>query len=99
MLRSLSWAQLMEWMEYERLEPFGDKRGDWQAAAITAGISNVLLACFHSDRRYKVADFMLKFDATGTKEEAPAGKSWQEMKLIAQMMTAASQADTRKRRR
>jgi len=86
----------MEWMEYERLEPFGDKRGDWQAAAITAGISNVLLACFHSEQRFKVADFMLKFGGTVPKEEA-SGKSWQEMKLIAQMMTAASQAKKRRR--
>jgi len=83
-------------MEYERLEPFGDKRGDWQAASIIAGISNVLLACFHSDQRFKVADFMLKFGGTAA-PEAPTGKSWQEMKLIAQMMTAASQAKKRRR--
>jgi len=82
-------------MEYERLEPFGDKRGDWQAASIISGISNVLLACFHSDQRFKVADFMLKFDGK-VAPEAPSGKSWQEMKLIAQMMTAASQSKRRR---
>jgi hypothetical protein len=87
----------MEWMEYELREPFGDKRRDWQAAAITAGISNVLLQCFQYEHRFKVSDFMLKFGIVATKEDAPSGKSWQEMKMIAQMMTVASQAKKRRR--
>jgi hypothetical protein len=31
-------------MEYEAIEPFGDRRADWQAASICTAFANITLA-------------------------------------------------------
>jgi len=99
MLRSITWAQLMEWMEYAALEPFGDRRRDWQAASVCATVANMTAIGMRSEKRFKVADFMLDFTQEPHAESEPAGKSWQEMRMIARMMALQSQAQERKKRR
>ena len=79
MLRRLPFKQLLEWRDFDLIEPFNDRRGDWQAASICAILANAF-----GKKRFKVSDFLLEFDAE------PAGakpaKSWQELKKIAQQM-------------
>jgi hypothetical protein len=89
----------MEWMEFEQQEPFGDRRRDWQAASICTTIANMTAIGMRSETRFKVSDFMLDFSAVPKQPEQAPGKSWQEMKMIAQMMAAASQTDARRKRR
>jgi hypothetical protein len=98
MLRSLTWPQLEEWMEYDATCPIGDVRGDWQAASICAATANTLIAVHGGKKHFHVKDFLLEF----VDEEVPKkveAKSWQEMKLIAQMMVAASGSEERRKKR
>lgn len=90
-------------MEYEAIEPFGDRRADWQAASICAAFANITLAARGAAKRFKVSDFLLEFDSEEKKvtkdmEEGAAGaQSWQQMKFIAQMWVAAFNADEDKK--
>lgn len=102
MLRSMSWAQLQEWMAFDEISPLPDRRGDWQAASIIAGLSNSLMAARGIKTSFKPSMFLLEFkdpeDATAKVQEAPAkavvaapaGRSWQEMKMFARMHVAAA---------
>lgn len=91
-------------MEYETIEPFGDRRADWQAASICTAFANITLAARGSTKRFRMKDFLLEFgnekDLQTPKEEGTTpGKTWQQMKFIAQMMTAQANADEGKKKR
>jgi Protein of unknown function (DUF4035) len=75
-------------MEYDRTCPIGDVRGDWQAASIAAAVANVLVAVNGGRKRFAVADFKLEFGES--KKRPKEGKSWQEMRMLAQIMAASS---------
>jgi xanthine dehydrogenase iron-sulfur cluster and FAD-binding subunit A len=49
-------SELSEWAEYERIEPFGDRRADLHAAQICW-----TLASLHSKKTLKLEDFVLDF--------------------------------------
>jgi len=57
MLEEMTPTQLVEWMVYESLEPFGDVRADLRAGIVASTIANV-----HRDpkrtRSYKPSDFI-----------------------------------------
>ena len=57
MLESMTPDQMVEWMVYESLEPFGDVRADLRAGIVASTIANV-----HRDpkrtRAFKPSDFM-----------------------------------------
>ncbi|MFG1873394.1 DUF4035 domain-containing protein [Sphaerisporangium sp. NPDC049003] len=61
LLREISSRELSEWMVYEQLAgPLGDRRGDYQAAQITAALINV-----HRGRAQKARspdDVVLRWD-------------------------------------
>jgi hypothetical protein len=102
MLREISFPQLQDWMEYDCISPIGDKRGDWQAAAICSTVTNMALAGAGLSRRAEVEDFLLEFTSQPKERQPkPEGRTWQEMQLIARMMTAKANAapGSRKRRR
>lgn len=50
---------LREWMEYSRLEPFGEERGDIRNAMLLQFLSNAL----GSKRKTKLSDFMPQFNS------------------------------------
>lgn len=87
-------------MEYEAIEPFGDRRADWQAASICAAFANITLASKGVSKRFRVKDFLLEFDnQEKTVKEGAKGRPWQEMKFIAQMWAAAFNADEDKKKK
>jgi hypothetical protein len=90
MLRGLTWRQFEEWMEKDRLDPIGQKRGDWQAATICATFMNIHASEHAVKTRFSPSDFMLEFGPRVDKEEVPKGQSWQEMRMIGQMMATQS---------
>lgn len=101
MLRRLTWPQLREWMDYDTLEPIGEQRGDWQAAAISAAIANVLIRVNRGTKVFKVSDFLLEFDEkekAASEAQAPPKDDWKRLKFIAQMFCADSDARERKKR-
>lgn len=107
MLEELPFTQLLEWQAFDSVEPFGDKRGDWQAASICAVIQNIEARRRGASHVFTPAEFLLEFkekESVAKEIEVPAApvKSWQEMKMIGMMMAAASQAPaapSRRRRR
>jgi len=88
MLRQLSMKKFLEWMAFDKLEPIGDKRGDWQAAVICSTLANIAVAKTRSRKRFKTKQFLLEF---GPDKPLAQGQqqSWQEMKMIAQMVAIA----------
>ena len=95
MLRELTFKQFLELREYDRISPIGDRRGDWQAAAICALLANLAATRGHSRKRFKVKDFLLEF---GDEKIAPR-QTWQEQKMIAQMVAIALTEPDKKRKR
>lgn len=101
MLSRMSWKQFAEWQAYDEIEPFGDKRGDWQAASIASAIFNALMIFVRSRKRFRVMDFLLKFGKEREEKEGPKTErqTWQEQRMIAQMFAAAFNSDGKKKRR
>lgn len=58
--------ELTEWMAYALLDPFGGKRGDYQAAMITANLMNAQVG----EVKFKLNDFMLQFGPQSAKRSA-----------------------------
>jgi hypothetical protein len=59
-------AQLDEWEAYDRLEPFGQQRGDMQA-----GIAANMLRAMHNLDPLDPRAYVLDFDETRTREQSP----------------------------
>lgn len=57
-LRITSAREFTEWMAYDRLDPIGDDRADWNAASIACAVTNP-----HRTKKepYKVKDFMPQY--------------------------------------
>lgn len=81
--------QFAEWLEYERLEPFGDRRADYRAALIAMMLANINRDTKRRPTPWKLEDFLL---ANGEGAEAPRGKrkqTWQEQLAIAKAIATA----------
>ena len=68
-------------MAYERIEPFGEDRGDLRAGIVASTIANAHRS--KGKRAFKPSEFMPEFG----KECEP--QTWQEMKEIARMLNLA----------
>lgn len=92
MLASISWKQFNEWAMYAELEPFGEERADIRAGSIVKMLYD-LFGRKRGQSTRPLTDFIVKFG------DQPASvskkKSWQEMKMIGQMMAIASQDSRR----
>lgn len=87
MLRRLTAKQLLEWKQYDDIEPIGDLRRDWHAASICCVLANLAVVKSGGRKRFKVKDFLLEWgeerDVKGRRQ------TWQEQKMIAQMIALA----------
>lgn len=88
MLDEITWEQFQEWLAYEVVEPFGERRADWQAASVCAVVANVAAAKSGSRKRFKVSDFLLEFDEKEKALPEQGGQTWQQQKMIAKMFAA-----------
>jgi hypothetical protein len=59
MLAEMPWEAFQEWREYDRLEPFGEERGDLRAGIIASTIANANRG--KKTKPFKPADFMPDF--------------------------------------
>ena len=86
LLSSLSSRQLTEWMAYDQLEPFGERRADLRMAVLASLIAN---ANRDPDKRrepFTPADFMPRFEAEPQAQPAEAHQTWQQQKAIMQAL-------------
>ena len=102
-MRQMSARQFLDWFEYDKVEPIGGKRGDWQAASICTAIMNAASAQMRSSKRFRVSEFLLEFDkkkdVTPEPTAAPICQTWQEQKMIGMMWAASFNAGENKKRR
>ena len=101
MLREMSYTDFLAWQAYDRVEPIGDRRGDWQAASVCSAVCNTLAAQSGSKTRYTTKDFLLQFtdEVVEAKKEVPAVPDWQRMKFTARMFVAQANAEKKHGRR
>lgn len=91
MLKRMPSKQFMSWVAYDKVEPIGGRRGDWHTASICSTLMNI--AC--GKMKYTPSDFLLEW---GPKRAVQQKKqSWQEMKMMAQII-AGFYNDDRPRR-
>ncbi len=64
LLGAISSHELTEWIAFDQVEPFGDRRGDLQAGVVAATVANVNRA--KGARAYHVTDFVPEY---GKKDE------------------------------
>ena len=98
MLEELPHRQFLEWQEYDKIEPIGGLRGDWQIASVCSLVANLAAARSGSRTRFTPKEFLLEFkEASEIKEvekpEATPATPWQTMKFYARMFTAQANAD------
>lgn len=89
----LGTRRILEWMRYERLEPWGEQRADLRSAIIAATLANV-----HRDPRrrpqpFTPADFMPRFG----EPPRPKRQSLDEMRAVLMAAAAAAQGAQSKR--
>jgi hypothetical protein len=84
MLREITWLQFVEWMAYSQVERFDEVRADLRAASICAMLANIHRNPKKRATPFNVSDFLLDFEGTPKRRQ-----TWQEQKMIAQMIVAA----------
>lgn len=91
MLREMTARELAEWQAFALAEPFGEDREDARFGSIVQILANINRKK-HS-RAYQLRECVVSpGDAFAS---ASAKQDWRQMKMIAQMLTAASQKDAR----
>jgi len=58
---------ISEWMEYERLEPFGSWRDNWHAAIVATILANAFRS--RNTSPVRLSEFMFKDPVTAREEE------------------------------
>lgn len=86
MLRRISLAQLLEWIAFYELEPFGELRQDFRMAHTMALMANLNRNHEKQPEPFKLSQFMLKFD--GELPAPPPQKDWRDMKAAAVLWAA-----------
>jgi len=95
MLRSVTAAQLIEWMQYDILEPFGEWRDDWRSAEIVTMLANINRDAKKRKEPYKVTDFLTRFGERSEEELKPR-QTVKDQVRIAKLIAAAFNAPLRK---
>ncbi len=86
LLSSISSRQLTEWMAYDQLEPFGERRADLRMAILASLIAN---ANRDPDKRrepFSPADFMPRFESEPQAQPDVPRQTWQQQKAIMQSL-------------
>jgi hypothetical protein len=98
MLRELSFGQFLEWMAYSQLEPFDERRADARAASICSLLANIHRDPKKRSKPFELTDFLLAFDKDDQIAAQPQRQTWQQQKMIAQMIAIAYNEPSRKKR-
>lgn len=85
-MERVSSAELSEWIEYYRLEPFGEERADLRAGIVASTIANCHVG--KRGKAFKPSDFMPFFE----KETSNRVMSQNEISAMCSEFRAASRA-------
>jgi hypothetical protein len=78
LLQAMSSKQIVEWMAYYDLEPFGEERADFRAAMLASLYANSQRDP-KKQKPFEMSDFMLFRDREAEEDESDALKSKAEM--------------------
>lgn len=102
MLRNMTWVSFLEWVAYDEVEPFGERRADLRNGLMCATIAN----CHRDSTRskpFKATDFIIDFDPDTSNrakrgERAPVTdrQTWEGIKAIAKAMATPENPPRRK---
>lgn len=105
MLRSISWKDLVELRAFDSLDPSESFKADGRNAHIVATLVNLHRNFETYPDPHPITDFLMKWgdEAAKVKKEKPRGKTWQQLKLIGQVLAASynmmEESDRQKRER
>lgn len=94
MLAAMPFRVLMDWMDYDALDPIGEQRGDLQAGIVASTVANSVMAVLNSfskrkrRKTFSPADFMPEF-----KRPATAGETTKRHHQTALALTQAFGGD------
>jgi hypothetical protein len=91
MLREISAKQFIEWIAFDELEPIGGLKDDYRAASIVATLVNLRRNVEKFPAPIPISNFLLKWGDELRNQPAvkPPQKTWQQLKLIGQVMAAS----------
>lgn len=81
-------SEFVEWMAYEQLEPFGDRRGDFQAGMICAATYNQHRTK-PADRVFNPTDFIPQWDPSPERPPQTIDEQLEMMLLIQKVQNAS----------
>lgn len=87
LLRRITAKQFRVWEAYFALEPFGEIRSDYRAAAICQMLANVNRS--EKTKPYKLEDFLLQFDGDDKKSKSTVQEKLTVMTVIARAWNQA----------
>ncbi len=81
LLSQLTSCQITEWRAYDRLEPIGERRGDYRVALLCSVITNLIMSIYgvEDGKRATLQDFLLQWGEE-IKEEETIVQSVDDMK-------------------
>jgi len=85
LLARISSRELSEWMAYERLEPFGERRADLRSAIVASTVANTARDEKKRNRPFKPEEFMPEFK----REEEEEIEPWRRQLQVVEAMNAA----------
>lgn len=92
MLAKIPWSKFVRWQAFDEIDPIGGLRHDYLTASIVAMMANLRRDHEKHPDPIPLATFLLQWGKKAKKlldaNPKPKGKSWQELKLIGQMMAA-----------
>jgi hypothetical protein len=96
LLDTISWSQFQSWLDYYRVDPFGNERGDMQAALIASAVANVERTSVRSREnpidRATMRDYLMEFGkeegGKNTKDSGPVQSKGPSPKPGRRILTA-----------
>lgn len=83
LLGQISSREITEWMAYDKLEPFGERRADLRAGIVASTVANVFRNAKEHPRAFRADEFMPDF------ERGLQRQTWEEQLALVEMLNAA----------
>lgn len=91
----MTWGDLMEWVAYSELEPFGEERADWRSGMVASVVANVNRDPKRG-RPFQPKDFMPQFDEKAARSAARkpllGTEQWSDVKRMAKIYGAVKES-------
>ena len=87
LLNNISYNQLLNWIAYDSIEPFSERRADARSAQVTSAIVNFMRALGGKKDVLPLSDFMLEFGKPKPKKSI---QTLEQQKATAMMIAVST---------